>query len=121
MVYVELIGVGLMAGFLAGLLGIGGGFVVVPALAIAASGVWDSASAAAKGSRGYLISRDDSDRGRCGVCATQAGRDRLCDAETNDSRSMWGARLAARCSRLRFQEPGSPLFSRATPDTLQSR
>ena len=32
MVYVELIGVGLMAGFLAGLLGIGGGFVVVPAL-----------------------------------------------------------------------------------------
>ncbi len=32
MVYVELVGVGLMAGFLAGLLGIGGGFVVVPAL-----------------------------------------------------------------------------------------
>ena len=34
MVYVELVGVGLMAGFLAGLLGIGGGFVVVPALLV---------------------------------------------------------------------------------------
>ena len=32
MVYAELIGAGLLAGFLAGLLGIGGGFVVVPAL-----------------------------------------------------------------------------------------
>ncbi len=34
MAYVELVGVGLMAGFLAGLLGIGGGFVVVPALLV---------------------------------------------------------------------------------------
>ena len=86
-VYLALLLSGVASGFLAGLLGIGGGFVMVPVLILLLPMLGIDPGVGAKGGGRNFVGRDGSYRLFSSCCAVSARHARRCLGAAVDSRS----------------------------------